>query len=243
MLSIQANSVTSELPVPAVTIPRVNQLLGSLPEEEYRRLLPHLRHVALTTRQTFQRCGQPIQEIVFPLAGVCSMVKTTDDGHSIELLGIGRDGAVGASVAWGQAESPADIVVQIADTGALSLPLDVFKSEMQRGSALADVISDYCRAAALQLMQASACNALHSVEQRCSRWLLTTQDRVQTNSLPITQELLAMALGVRRPTVTLVMAVLQRDGLVTYGRGRMTIANRDALVGRACECYAVLSPS
>ncbi len=228
---------------PAVnSFPRANRLIASLPEEDYRRLSPHLRHVGLQTRQTLQRCGQPIQEIVFPVAGVCSVVKTTEDGHAIELLGIGPEGAVGASVAWGQSESPADIMVQISDNGALSLPLDVFKGELHRGGALASLVSDYCRISTIQLMQASACNALHSVEQRCCRWLLTTHDRVQDRSFPITQELLAMALGVRRPTVTLVMADLHRDGLVTYARGRMTIVDRSALLERACECYASMSP-
>jgi CRP-like cAMP-binding protein len=240
-MSISAGFCTHELPVAPTSMARANQLLKALPVEDYRRLLPHLRQAVLQPRVTLQRCGQPIQEIVFPLSGVCSMVMTTDDGHSIELLGIGRDGVVGASVAWGQSESPADVVVQIGDTGAMSLPLDVFKSEMQRGTALAELISRYSRAAAVQLMQASACNALHSVEQRCSRWLLTTQVRVQSDNFPITQELLAMALGVRRPTVTLIMSDLYHDGVVTYSRGRMTIANRDALRARACECYAVLS--
>jgi CRP-like cAMP-binding protein len=241
-MSVRAD-VAARGPSPAAnSLPRANRLLASLPEEDYRRLSPYLRPVGLHTRQTLQRYGQPIQEIVFPVAGVCSVVKTTDDGHAIELYGIGREGAVGASVAWGQSESPADIMVQISDSGALSLPSDVFKGELHRGDALASLVSDYCRTSTIQLMQASACNALHSAEQRCCRWLLTTHDRVQAPSFPITQELLAMALGVRRPTVTLVMADLHREGLVTYARGRMTIVDRPALLARACECYAALSP-
>jgi CRP-like cAMP-binding protein len=223
-------------------VPRTNQLLASLPEEDYRRLSPLLRPVGLHTRQMLQKHGQPIQEIVFPVGGVCSVVKTTEDGHAIELFGIGREGAVGAGVAWGLSDSPADIMVQISDSGALSLPLDVFKGELHRGGALASLVSDYCRFSTIQLMQASACNALHSAEQRCCRWLLTTADRVQARSFPITQELLAMALGVRRPTVTLIMADLHRYGFVEYARGRMTIVDRPALLKRACECYTSMSP-
>jgi CRP-like cAMP-binding protein len=222
--------------------PFTNRLIASLPDEDYRRLSPYLRHVALHTRQTLQKHGQPIHEIVFPVAGVCSVVKTTEDGHAIELFGIGREGAIGAGVAWGLWESPADIVVQISDSGALSLPVDVFKGELHRGGALASLVSGYCRRSTVQLMQASACNALHSAEQRACRWLLTTQDRVQVPTFAITQEMLATALGVRRPTVTLIMADLYRDGLVTYARGRMTIVDRPALLKRACECYASMSP-
>jgi CRP-like cAMP-binding protein len=231
------------MPIRALSIARGNHLLSSLPEDEYQRISPHLRHTLLHAKQMVQRQGQPIQQIVFPLAGMCSAVKRTNDGQAIELLGIGREGAVGACVAWGQADAPTDVVVQIADDGALSLGLDVFKAEAQRGGALAEVMSDYCRVWTLQLMQAAACNALHSAEKRCCRWLLTTHDRMQAPTFPITQDLLAIALGVRRPTVTLVMAELHRDGVVTYGRGRMTIVDRAALLERSCECYAVLSQS
>jgi len=225
----------------AYPFPLTNRLIASLPDEDYRRLSPYLRHVGLHARQTLQKHGQPIQEIVFPVGGVCSVVKTTEDGHAIELFGIGREGAVGAGVAWGLSESPADIVVQISDNGALALPLDVCKGELMRRSVLASLLSDYCRISTVQLMQASACNALHSAEQRACRWLLTTADRMQAPSFPITQELLATALGVRRPTVTLIMADLYRNGLVTYARGRMTIVDRPALLKRACECYASMS--
>jgi CRP-like cAMP-binding protein len=242
-MSVDAHTAVSESPAPrAVSKTYVNRLLNALPQDECRRVSPYLRQMGLHARQMLAQSGEPIRDIVFPSGGVCSAVKTTDDGHTIELLGIGREGAVGVSVAWGQAEALADVVVQIPERGALSLPLDVFTSEMERGGALAVAISDYLRTWTLQLMQASACNALHSADQRCCRWLLTTGDRVQADRFPVTQELLATALGVRRPTVTLVMSDLHRDGLVTYGRGQMTIVNRAALLERACECYASLSP-
>jgi CRP-like cAMP-binding protein len=241
-MSAETNFAERELSEPVVSIPRANRLLASLSEDEYRRLSPHLRQTALRTRQNLLRFGKPVQEIVFPVAGVCSLVKTTEDGHAIELLGIGYEGAVGASVAWGYAEAIADVVVQVNESAALSMPLDVFKAELQRGGALAAAVSDYGRVSTIQLMQACACNALHSAVQRCCRWLLTTHDRVGAFGFPITQEMVATALGVRRPTVTLIMADLHRDGLVSYGRGRMTILNRPGLLERACECYAALSP-
>jgi CRP-like cAMP-binding protein len=219
-----------------------NHVLASLPEEDYRRIAPALRRVVLRSRQTLVRQGQPVQEIIFPSIGVCSLIKNTQDGHSIEVLGIGLDGVVGATVALGQPDSPTDVVVQMSDDNALSLPVDVLKQDMQLGGALASVVVTYCRVLTIQLMQASACHARHSVEQRCCRWLLATQARVQTQSFGMTQEMLAMALGVRRPTVTLIIADLQRVGAVQYSRGHANILDEAALVERACACIAVQAP-
>ena len=223
------------------SIPQANQLLASLPEDDRLRLSPYLRHIPLRCKQVVLRQGQPVEEVIFPIRGVCALVKTTEDGHTIEIIGIGSEGAVGAGVVLGQWESAADVVVQVSDE-ALSLPLDVFKRELQRRGALSTVMVSYCHAFTTQLMQAGACNALHSAEQRCSRWLLTMQDRIQADGFPITQEMLAMALGVRRPTVTLIMAGLHRAGLVQYFRGAVKVLDRTALVARACECYPTLSP-
>ena len=240
-MSVQT-AIARELPAGTVSIPRANRLLASLPEEDYRRVSPYLRPVSLRSRQSLLRQGQPVQEIIFPVAGVCSLVKTTEDGHSIEILGIGSEGAIGATVALGQRESAADVTVLVSDEAALSLPLEVFKGELQRGDALFMQMTHYCRVFTLQLMQVGACNARHSAEQRCCRWLLATEDRIQGGSIPVTQEMLAMALGIRRPTVTLIMADLLRAGLVKYGRGTVTIVDRTALLARSCECYPVLSP-
>ena len=240
-MSDQTSAAPPETPG-AISIPRANRLLSSLPQEDFERLSPHLRHVPLRSRQSLLRQGQPVLEIVFPVAGVCSLFRTTEDGHTIEVLGIGSEGAVGATVALGQAESAADAVVLVPDGAAMALPVDVFKAELQRRAALFNAMADYCSALFLQLMQVSACNARHSAEQRCCRWLLTTHDRVQTAHMPITQEMLAMALGIRRPTVTLIMNDLHRAGLIDYGRGSMSLVDRTALLERACECYSALSP-
>ena len=241
-MSVRSDAAARELPRAANSIPQANGILASLPEDDYRRISPHLRKVSLQKRQSLLRQGQPVQEIVFPVHGVCSLVKTTEDGHSIEIIGIGAEGAVGASVAWGQPETATDVVVQFPDDAALSLPVEVFKSELQRRGALAALMARYCRVFTMQLMQASACNALHSAEQRCCRWLLTTQDRIQADTFLITQNMLAAALGVRRPTVTLIMAELHRAGLIEYGRGRVKVLDRTALLARACECSPSLSP-
>jgi CRP-like cAMP-binding protein len=184
-----------------------------------------------------------VHEIIFPTGGLCSLMKTTEDGHSIEVMAIGAEGAIGASVAWGQAESSADIMVQVPNDSAVVMPLEVFKAELQLRGALFASITDYCQTFTMQLMQITACNALHSAEERCCRWLLTTDDRIQAGTFGITQEMLAMTLGVRRPTVTHIMADLHRSGIVQYSRGALQIVDRKSLEARACECYRRLSPN
>jgi CRP-like cAMP-binding protein len=235
-----ATAVSSEVPVPDV--PEGNRLLASLPDEDRRRLSPHLRSLFLRRKQALLRQGQPVQAIIFPTGGVCSLIRTTEDGHAIEILGVGAEGAIGASVAMGQAESATDVVVHVPSDTALALPLDVFRAELQLRGALYSSVTHYCRILADQLMHACACNALHSADQRCCRWLLTTADRVQSESFSVTQEILAVALGVRRPTVTLIMSDLHRTGVVDYARGVVKVHDRAALMARSCECYRVLSP-
>ena len=241
-MSLRGDTVARELPRGTNLPPQTNSLLACLPAEDYHRISPHLRKVSLRRKQSLLRQGQPVQEIIFPVRGVCSLVKTTENGHSIEIIGIGSDGAVGASVAWGQRETATDVVVQIADHAALSLPVEVFKGELQRGGAFAALMAHYCRVFTKQLMQASACNALHSAEQRCCRWLLTTEDRIQADTFSLTQHMVAAALGVRRPTVTLIMADLHRFGLIEYARGTVKVLDRTGLLARACECYPSASP-
>ena len=236
-------AAAQELPTGATSSPRANRLLESLPEEDRGRLSPHLRSARLRQRHVLLRQGQPIQEIIFPAHGVCSLMKTTEDGHTIEIVGIGADGAVGATVAIGYAESLADVVVQVPDEAALALPVEVFKVELQRRGALFGLMAEYSRAFTQELMQTVACNALHSAEARCCRWLLMNDHRLQKGTVGMTQEMLAMTLGVRRPTVTHIMTGLHRAGIVEHVRGAVTILDRQSLEARACECYRTLWPS
>lgn len=235
-MSVIAASLPSD-----TAIPIGNRLLDSLPAEDSRRLSPHLKMMSLRRRQPLLRQGQPVQEIVFPTGGVCSLVRSTEDGHAIEIIGVGAEGAIGAGIVMGQAESPTDVVVQVSSDAA-TLPLEVFKAELQHRGALYATVTRYCRIVTEQLMHACACNALHSAEQRCCRWLLTTDDRVQSRSVAVTQEMLAMTLGVRRPTITLIMTNLHRAGAVDYARGVVKVLDRKVLLSGACECYRALSP-
>jgi CRP-like cAMP-binding protein len=227
---------------PVREIPDGNRLLASLPDEDRLRLSPHLKSVFLRRKQAVLRQGQPVREIIFPTGGVCSLVRTTEDGKAIEILGVGAEGALGVNVAMGQAESATDVVVQIPSDTALSLPIEVFRTEMQLGGVIYGSLTRYCRILTEQLMHACACNALHSAEQRCCRWLLTTADRVGSDSFPVTQEILGLALGVRRPTVTFIMSGLHRTGVVEYFRGVVKVHDRAAMIARSCECYHALSP-
>ena len=220
----------------------VNLLLNALPADDLQRITPHLRTVSLRSRQVLLRQGEPIQEIIFPTGGVCSLLKTTEDGHTIEIIAVGAEGAIGAGVAMGHVESATDVVVQVPNDAALALPVTVFRAEMEARGALWAGIGEYASQMILQLMQTSACNALHSADKRCCRWLLTTDDRLQSERLPVTQEMLAVLLGIRRPTVTLIMAELQRAGIVDYARGSLAVRDRASLIARACECYRALSP-
>jgi CRP-like cAMP-binding protein len=240
--------VESAMPVTAASMPENatpvgNRLLASLPPEDGARLSKYLKTISLRRRHALLRQGQPVPEIVFPTGGVCSLVKTTEEGHTIEIMGIGAEGAIGAAVAFGQAESPTDVLVQVPSDGAMTLALDVFKAEMQQRGTFYAAMTQYCRILTEQLMQACACNALHSAEKRCCRWLLTTDDRVQSESFAVTQEMLAMTLGVRRPTVTLIMTDLHRAGAVDYSRGIVKVLDRKVLLAGACECYRALSPA
>lgn len=221
----------------------MNRLLGGLSRDELDRLSPHLRKMPLRSKQALFRQGQTVQEIIFPAVGVCSLVKTMESGHSIEVMGVGAEGVIGACVMLGQAESATDVIVQVPDEAALSLPLDVFKSELEERGALCASVTAYCSTFARQLMHASACNALHLAEQRCCRWLLTTDDRVRGGGFLFTHDMLATTLGVRRPTVTFILAELQRAGIVEYSRGSLLkVLDRLALEAKACECYRALSP-
>ena len=222
----------------------INQLLGALPKEELDRLSPYFRQTQLRSKQALLRQGEPVQHVIFPSGGVCSLVKTMGNGQSIEVMSVGGEGVIGACVVLGQAESATDVIVQIPDHAALSLHLDIFKSAVEEGGALAASVTAYYSTFARHLMQASACNALHLAEQRCCRWLLTTDERVKGAGFLFTHDMLAATLGLRRPTVTFILTELQRAGIVEYARGALLkVLDRRAVEAKACECYRALSPS
>ena len=214
-----------------------NRLLLSLPAEDCQRLTPHLNVVPMTPRRVLQKQDEPIRQVYFPGGGACSLVKIMQDGKTAEIATVGDEGIIGAGVFFGQRESVAEVVVQVPGAAALAMQVDVFNAEMSRRDALYNRVVRFNQGLTSQIMQTTACNGLHSVEQRCCRWLLMTHDRVKRDDFPVTHEFLATMLGVRRPTVTLIAHALQVAGLITYRRGHITIANRERLEAASCECY------
>jgi CRP-like cAMP-binding protein len=219
---------------------RSNRLLSALPEEDYARLNEHLRRRDVAQKQDMGGAGQRIDEVHFPVDAVVSILTRMDDGPSVEIATIGNEGVVGLTVAWGgDATNPREVATVQAPGEVMSMGAGAFRAELQRQGALASLVERYTQAFFSQVSQQVACNGLHSVEQRCARWLLLTHDRVGTDEFPMTHEFLAQMLGVRRASVTVTAGILQRAGFVEFRRGRVTVVDREGLEGSACECYGV----
>lgn len=217
-----------------------NKLLAALPSSEYQRLLPHLETVPLPYKQTLYQPNEPIQHVYFPNRGVISLINVMEDGGAIEVATIGNEGMIGVPVLLGADRVPAETFMQVPGDG-LRMKVDVFKREVTPGSPSYNLLLRYTQALIDQISQSAACNRLHSVEERCCRWLLLTQDRVDSDKFPMTHEFLAQMLGVRRASVSEVAATLQKAGLISYHRGQMTILDRKGLEAGSCECYLVIT--
>jgi len=225
----------------AVTVPPANPLLASLPPDAMQRLSPHLRSVRLKPKQVLHKQGEKIQEVYFPTGGACSIIELMQDGQAAEIATIGDEGVLGGSVYFGQDESFTQSVVQVPGQHTDVMRAETFNAEMSRKGALFSRIVRYHQALLTQVMQTTVCNGLHSAEQRCCRWLLMTHDRIRRDEFPLTHETLAMMLGVRRPTITLIAAALQRSGLIHYRRGWMRILDRAGLELASWECYDTIN--
>jgi CRP-like cAMP-binding protein len=220
-----------------------NKLLAALPAEDFARLAPLFVAVPSRPKHTLHKQGETVTHVYFPTGGTVSLIKTLSDGHAAEIATIGHEGMVGTHVFFGEVHSPGDAIVQVAHGDMYALPVDAFNAEMSRRGAFYNVTIRYCAALTNQIMQTSVCNSLHSAEQRTCRWLLMTQERVGMDEFPLTHDLLAEMLGVRRPTVTLIVGGLQRAGLIGFRRGHVTVLDRDGLEAKCCECYATMSAS
>jgi CRP-like cAMP-binding protein len=217
--------------------PSANHLLASLPADDYARLAPTLDVTALKLKRFLHKPGEPIDQVYFPGGGFASVVTVLKDGGMVEVATIGREGMLGMSGALNRDPSPSAAMVQAEIETCYTMSAEAFRREMDRRGAFYDLLTRYGQALTGFIMQSTACNAVHSVEQRLSRWLLLAHDRVGKNEFPLTQEFAAMMLGTSRPTVTVVAGTLQKAGLITYHRGRVTIADRKKLENASCECY------
>jgi CRP-like cAMP-binding protein len=221
-----------------------NRLLSSLTPQEFEHLRPMLRTLQLKERQTLYRKGESIDAVYFPWGCVCSIVAHMEDGGMVELATVGCEGVVGYLSAFGQRVAAHDAMVQIPsdDFGAHVMGAADFRAEMGRASALRDAVHQYMIAAHIFISTSVACNALHTAEERCARWLLMAHDRIGSDHFELSHEFLAMMLGIRRPTATVVAGTLQTAGLIRYRRGKMEIVDREGLEHASCECYRAVAP-
>ena len=195
--------------------------------------------VSLAFKQIIYAPNQPIEHIYFPKSGIISLVNITEDGRTVEAATVGNEGMVGIPVLLGADRMPGQAISQIAGD-AMRMKSDIFKRQVLPGSPLHNLLLRYTQALLNQISQSVACNCLHSIEQRCCRWLLITHDRVKSDQFPLTQELLSQMLGVRRASVSEVAATLQKAGFIRYSRGRIRILDRRGLEETSCECYRIV---
>ena len=220
--------------------PLQNRLLASLPTIEYDRIVSHLRLESAVLGDTLHEHGRRIEHVYFPNGGVFSVTNRMRDGALVEVATVGREGMLGVGVFLGDRSATGRTFLQVADGPVVALAVARFVEETASRGSFRDVIALYAQASLLQTMQCTACNALHDTTQRCCRWLLQTHDRVDTDDFALKQEFLAIMLGVRRPTVTVVLGALQASGLISSRYGRMQVLKRQRLEAASCECYAVI---
>jgi CRP-like cAMP-binding protein len=232
------NPLTVVHSVPSPATPQAyNRLLAALPPADFQRVLPDLIYRPLKLRQVLHKNGDGVRDVYFPDRSVCSLMSHMDDGSSVEVAMVGREGIVGIAPVLGEAFAIGDAVVQMPGNGAYSMAIEAFDREMARRGAFYDVVTRYAREFVAMLIQSVACNGLHTAEERACRWLLMVSDRVGRDQLTVTHELLSTLLGVRRPTVTLVLAQLVKAGMISQVRGGMRIVDRQLLEAASCECY------
>jgi CRP-like cAMP-binding protein len=228
----------------ATPSPRLNHLLAALPEPEYLKLLPDLEPVQLVLGQTLHESGGKLHDVFFPTTAIVSLLYVMEDGASAEIAVVGNDGMVGIALFLGGETMPNRAVVQSAGE-AYRLSGKILKEVFTRaGGRRQDVLPSlllrYTLALLTQMAQTAVCNRHHTVDQQLCRWLLLSLDRLPSNELHMTQELIANMLGVRREGVTEAAGRLQRAGLIEYSRGRITVLDRPGLEARVCECYEVV---
>ena len=217
-----------------------NRLLARLPPADYRRLLPVLETMSFPFQHVLLEPGESLKRIYFPGSGVYSITRVMRNGRTLEVATVGNEGFIGVNALFGRERWLAGAVVKVPDDQARVMSVSAFQREMNRGGPFSKAITRYAERFVAFLMQSVVCNAVHSVEERCARWLLTTRDRIGRNDFPMTQELLAVMLGVRRPSVTLAVNALQRSRLIQYRHKRLVILDRAGLEAASCECYAVI---
>lgn len=216
-----------------------NRILASLPYPDLERLLPHLTPVRLERGEVVYISGDRIRDCYFLNSGLLSLLSSTETGSTVEVAMVGNEGIVGLPVILKNRIFPYEVTVQI-ETEALRIRAEDLQAEFDKGGALHDLMLRYLNVLITEISQSSLCHRFHTLEEALSRWLLMAQDRLNTNSLNLTQEIISHALGVPRTGVTMAAGALQRDGLIRYSRGKIVILDRAQLEARSCECFRMI---
>jgi CRP-like cAMP-binding protein len=225
--------------MPAPQSPNQNHLLAALPTAEFERLAPHLEPVELLLGDVLYESGGLLQHVYFPTSAILSVHYVMENGSSSEIAGVGNEGVLGISLFMGGNTTPSRAVVQTGGRG-YRLKSSLMLQEFNRAGPMQQLLLRYTQALITQMSQTAACNRHHSLVQQLCRWLLLTLDRMPTNELVMTQELVASMLGVRREGVTEAAGKLQQAGVIRYRRGHITVLDRSGLESQVCECYAVV---
>ncbi len=226
-------------PAIAASTPRQNNLLAALPPQEWDRLHGQMELRPMPLGHVLYESGSTMRHVYFPTTAIVSLLYVMEDGASAEIAIVGHEGIVGISLFMGGETTPSRAVVQSAGE-AYRVPGSFLKQEFFRAGPLQRLLLRYTQALITQMAQTAVCNRHHTVEQQLCRWLLMSIDRLPSNELTMTQELIANMLGVRREGVTESAGKLQKLGLISYNRGHIVVLDRDALEAHACECYAVV---
>jgi CRP-like cAMP-binding protein len=232
-------AVAHEATMALTTDPRQNRLLAALPAAEWARWLPQMEAVDMPLGKVLYESGSTLSHVYFPTTSIVSLLYVMEDGASAEIAVVGHEGIVGISLFMGGASTPSRAVVQSAGQG-FRLNASLMLQEFNRAGPVLHLLLRYTQALITQMSQTAVCNRHHSLDQQLCRWLLLSLDRLSSNELVMTQELIANMIGVRREGVTEAAGRLQDAGLIRYRRGHITVLDRAGLEGRACECYAVV---
>jgi CRP-like cAMP-binding protein len=223
----------------AIMTPKQNHLLAALPAEIFERILPHLELVSMPLGEVLYESGGQLQYVYFPTTAIVSLHYLMESGASAEISGVGNEGVLGISLFMGGNTTPSLATVQTAGIG-YRLKGRLMMEEFNLAGPMMRLMLRYTQALMTQISQTAVCNRHHSIEQQLCRWLLLTLDRLPSNELTITQELIAGMLGVRREGITEAAGNLQRASLISYRRGHITVLDRSGLESHACECYNVV---
>ena len=227
------------MPAPPATPATRNGILAGLARRDLENLMPRLERCSLGHREVLIEAHEPVRHLHFPLSGVVSLIVAAVNGATLEIAMVGNEGVVGLPTLFGSGSTSISAVVQVPGE-SLRMAAPAFRAEVETYGPLLRNLHRYTEALMFQIAQSAACTRHHSVRQRCARWLLTARDRVGDDAFAITQEALAQMLGVRRASVSAAAAKLQRQGLIRYRRGMVTIVDRTVLEEASCECYALV---